>query len=39
MVYQFISGDLPEENDNTNLKIYTHSDIHFHIIYNSQDIE
>ena len=35
----FTSGYLPQENKNTNSKIYKHAYVYYSINYNSQDIE
>ena len=34
-----ISGNLPQENENADLKWYTHAYVHWSIIYNDQDTE
>ena len=39
MTSNFTSGYLSEENENTNLKRYTHPYIHCSIIYNRQNME
>ena len=35
----FIPGHLSKKSENTNSKIYMHSNVHSTIIYNCQDIE
>ena len=39
MIQEFQFWVLPEENKNTNSKIYMHPYVHGSIIYNSQDVE